>query len=173
MSRTCSNVGNLLVLRNAARRRELTVRAALGAGRARLILQFLVESTLLAAAGCIAGLFLARWGVSIVLSMLPLPATPDGLVFHMDARILAFAAGLSMLSALLFGAAGHTITLSNPAVPGVTLHYTRLREITDDVSDARVYGGIHFRFDQEAGDKLGRQVGRYVVKHHLRPERSH
>src|SRR5262249_18383124 len=70
---------------------------------------------------------------------------------------------------LLFGPAGHTITLSNPAVPGVTLHYTAFRQMTNDVSDARVYGGIHFRFDQDAGNRLGRDVRRYVVHHNLRP----
>jgi hypothetical protein len=68
----------------------------------------------------------------------------------------------------LFGAAGHSITLSAPAVPGVVLHYTAFRDMTDDVSDARVYGGIHFRFDQDEGDTLGRKVGRYVVAHRLR-----
>jgi len=70
--------------------------------------------------------------------------------------------------ALLFGPAGHAITLTYPTVPGVILQYTQFREITGDIDDARVYGGIHFRFDQEEGGKLGRQVGRYVVKHHLR-----
>ena len=102
---TCTNVGNLLMVRNAARNRELTVRAALGAGRSRLILQYLVESTLLAAIGCALGLVLARWGVSIVVSMLPLPAIPESLMFHVDARVLGFAAGVSLLSALLFGLA--------------------------------------------------------------------
>ena len=99
---TCTNVGNLLMLRNAARRRELTVRAALGAGRSRLLVQSLAESTLLAAAGCIAGLFLARLGVSIILSMLPL-APPGGLAFDADARVVGFAMGVSVLSVLLFG----------------------------------------------------------------------
>ena len=69
---------------------------------------------------------------------------------------------------LLFGPAGHAITLSHPAIAGVTLQYTSFRDITDDVDDARVYGGIHFRFDQEAGGLQGRRVGRYVVKHYLR-----
>ncbi len=100
---TCTNVGNLLMLRNAARRRELTVRAALGAGRSRLILQYLVESTLLAVIGCAFGLAFAAWGVSIILSMLPLPAIPESLAFHADARILAFAAGVALFGALLFG----------------------------------------------------------------------
>ncbi|HYR86044.1 MAG TPA: hypothetical protein VE422_18300, partial [Terriglobia bacterium] len=63
---------------------------------------------------------------------------------------------------------GHSITLSSPALPGVILHYNRLREITDDIDDARIYGGIHFRFDQEAGARQGRRVGAYVFRHNLR-----
>jgi len=67
-----------------------------------------------------------------------------------------------------FGARHHFIKLSNAAVPGVLLQYGSFRQITDDVDDARVYGGIHFRFDQEAGAKLGRQVGAYVYRNALR-----
>ena len=102
---TSTNVGTLLMLRNAARRRELTIRASLGASRSRLILQYLVESTLLAAIGCAAGLWLASWGVSLVLGMLPLQSIPEGLVFHLDARILAFAIAVGVGSVLLFGLA--------------------------------------------------------------------
>jgi hypothetical protein len=69
----------------------------------------------------------------------------------------------------LFGPEGHDVTLSTAAVPGVTLHYTNFRDITDDIADARVYGGIHFRFDQEAGAEQGRRIGRYVYKHQLQP----
>ena len=68
----------------------------------------------------------------------------------------------------LYGAGGHAITMSNPAVPGVTFHYTRFNQITDDINDARVFGGIHFRFDQDAGADLGRDVATYVYKHNLR-----
>lgn len=60
------------------------------------------------------------------------------------------------------------ISLTNPAVPGVVLHYTTFRAITDDIDDARVYGGIHFRFDEEAGGRLGRDVATYVIKNNLR-----
>src|SRR6266542_321787 len=102
---TCTNVGNLLMVRNSARRRELAVRAALGASRSRLVLQYLVESAVLAAMGGLLALVFARWGVSIMLSMLPLAAIPDGLVFRADGRVLGFAAGLSLLCALLFGLA--------------------------------------------------------------------
>ena len=68
----------------------------------------------------------------------------------------------------VYGAGGHAITMTNPAVPGLTFHYTRFNQITDDISDARVYGGIHFRFDQDAGADLGRDVATYVYKHNLR-----
>jgi hypothetical protein len=68
----------------------------------------------------------------------------------------------------VYGAGGHDITIANPAVPGLTFHYTMFSQITDDISDARVYGGIHYRFDQEAGADLGRDVATYVYKHNLR-----
>ena len=68
----------------------------------------------------------------------------------------------------LYGDAGHAITLSNPAVPTIVLHYGSFRQITDDISDARVYGGIHFRFDQDAGARLGRAVGTVIYKNNLR-----
>jgi hypothetical protein len=58
--------------------------------------------------------------------------------------------------------------MANSAVPGVTFHYTRFKQITDDISDARIFGGIHFRFDQEAGADLGRDIGAYVYAHNLR-----
>jgi hypothetical protein len=48
------------------------------------------------------------------------------------------------------------------------LDYTAWDEITDDIDDARVYGGIHFSFDQEAGARQGRQVGRYILRNYLR-----
>src|SRR5215469_1905888 len=68
----------------------------------------------------------------------------------------------------LYGPRHHLITLSNPAVAGVVLQYESFEQITDDISDARVYGGIHFRFDQEAGSEQGRKVGAYVHHHILR-----
>jgi membrane-associated phospholipid phosphatase len=59
--------------------------------------------------------------------------------------------GVAEVMRRLYGEAGHLITLSNPAVPSIVLQYTRLNQITNDISDARVYAGIHFRTDQEAG----------------------
>src|SRR5205807_4094755 len=55
-----------------------------------------------------------------------------------------------------FGKRRQAITLTNPGLPGIVLNYTAWEQITDDISDARVYGGIHFRFDQEAGAYQGR-----------------
>jgi hypothetical protein len=76
----------------------------------------------------------------------------------------------------LFGAAGHDITITNsvPALGSlpatvITKSYTQLKEISNDVDDARVYGGIHFRYDQDAGDALGRAIATEIVKNNLRP----
>ncbi len=76
----------------------------------------------------------------------------------------------------LFGAAGHDVTITNnvPALGSlpatvITKHYTQLKEIGNDVDDARVYGGIHWRYDQDAGNVLGRAVGTEAVKNNLRP----
>ncbi len=69
----------------------------------------------------------------------------------------------------LYGEGGHSITLTNPAVPTIVLQYTTFEQIDDDVDDARVYGGIHFRTDQDAGARLGRAIGTAVYKQNLRP----
>ena len=76
----------------------------------------------------------------------------------------------------LFGAAGHDITIRNnvPALGSlpatvITKSYTQLNEIANDVDDARVYGGIHWRYDQVAGNDLGRAIATDVVKNNLRP----
>jgi hypothetical protein len=68
-----------------------------------------------------------------------------------------------------FGKRGHTITLTTPTLPAVVLNYTAFSEITDDIDDARIYGGIHFRFDQEAGSRQGRHVGSYILENYLLP----
>jgi hypothetical protein len=70
---------------------------------------------------------------------------------------------------LFDGEVARSIVVSNPAVPGVSLHYKRFSEITADVDDARVYGGIHFRFDQKAGARQGQRVADYIFKTRLLP----
>jgi hypothetical protein len=71
----------------------------------------------------------------------------------------------------LYGDRHQFITISSPTL-GITLSYRTLREITDDIADARVYGGIHFRFDQDEGAEQGRRVGEYIYRHYIGP-RSH
>jgi len=100
----CANVANMLLARGASRRRELAVRAAIGAGRGRLVRQLLSESLVLAAIGGTAGVLLAAWAGRILTSMrtdmLPIPVHFD---FHVDGTVLAFAAGVSLLTTMLFG----------------------------------------------------------------------
>jgi hypothetical protein len=69
----------------------------------------------------------------------------------------------------IYGEGGHFMTLSNSTVPDIVLQYTTFKQITDDISDARVYGGIHFRSDQVAGERLGRAIGKAVYQNNLRP----
>jgi hypothetical protein len=72
----------------------------------------------------------------------------------------------------IYGEGGHFMTLSNPTVPDIVLQYTTFKQITDDISDARVYGGIHFRTDQVAGERLGNAIGRAVYRNNLRRMRD-
>jgi hypothetical protein len=69
----------------------------------------------------------------------------------------------------LFGCGPVAIALSSPGIPSITLNYTSLEAITDDIDDARVYGGIHFRYDQDAGAHQGKQVGSFIFSHQLLP----
>jgi hypothetical protein len=72
----------------------------------------------------------------------------------------------------VYGPDGHTITLTSTAVPDVVLHYSSWKQITDDIDDARIFGGVHFRFDQEAGTRLGRQVAAHILQTKLRAARG-
>jgi hypothetical protein len=78
------------------------------------------------------------------------------------------ASGAAQVLKRIYGEGGHFMTLSNPAVPDIVLQYTTFDQITDDISDARVYGGIHFRTDQVAGERLGKAIGNAVYKNNLR-----
>jgi hypothetical protein len=68
-----------------------------------------------------------------------------------------------------FGGGGHRIVVTNPQYPDVVFRYTDLEQITKDIDDARVFGGIHFRFDQAAGAEQGRRVGAHVWTRGLAP----
>ncbi|HEY0255756.1 MAG TPA: vanadium-dependent haloperoxidase, partial [Kofleriaceae bacterium] len=72
-----------------------------------------------------------------------------------------------------YGNGGHNLTNSTPSVAGVTLTYTNIEDIVQDVSDARVYGGIHFRYDQDAAEASGRQISRYNIQHWLGRDHQH
>lgn len=107
----CANVASLLLSRARARSREIAIRLAIGASRARLLRQLLTESLLLAFAGGVAGLGLALLGIQFF-SAIRLPtALPVWLVAHLDLRVLLFCLGASVISGVVFGIAPALHTL--------------------------------------------------------------
>jgi len=99
----CMNIANLFLVRSAARQREMALRTALGAKRARLVRQLLTESLLLALLGCVAGIILGLGG-SAAAGSIPLHTSfPIILDFHFDWRIFAYALGAAILTGVLVG----------------------------------------------------------------------
>jgi predicted permease len=125
----CANVANLLLARASAREKELAIRTALGAGRARLIKQLLTESLLLASAGGLLGLGLAYWGVAALRAIVP-ANIPRMNEVRLDPAVLAFTFGVSLLAGTLFGLAP-------------SLHITRadLRETLNESGRGTSAGG--------------------------------
>jgi putative ABC transport system permease protein len=100
----CANVANLLLARSLARRGEMAVRMALGAGRGRLIAQLLAESLTLALIASAAGMLVARWGAQALVALVPTSVNAPGLAdVRINAGVLAFTLVISVATALVFG----------------------------------------------------------------------
>jgi len=134
----CSNVAGLMLARAAARQKEMALRLALGAGRARVVRQLLTESVMLAAGGGILGMVFASWGVHTIVSFVS-ANQPRPLAFAtgIDMRVLGFTAAVSLFTGILFGLA--------PAFRGARVDLTpALKEGTGAATGFGHGGGRHF-----------------------------
>ena len=99
----CVNLANLLLARGTTRAKEISIRAALGANRKRLIRQLLTESLMVALSGGAAGILVAYWGRDLLWSFRPTFLNQDAISLSLDLRVLTFTLGVSVLTGLLFG----------------------------------------------------------------------
>ena len=97
----CANIANLLLARAAARSSEMAIRLSIGASRWQLIAQLLTEAVVLAVAGGLAGIVVARWTLDLILSLLP--SDSNALKFGIDSTVMLFATVLSLATGFLFG----------------------------------------------------------------------
>ncbi|HKO61901.1 MAG TPA: ABC transporter permease [Pyrinomonadaceae bacterium] len=98
----CANIANLLLARSTSRKKEMAIRAAMGAGRWRIVRQMLTESVLLSVMGGALGLLFAQWGIKLILYISP-DAIPRWREISLSWTVLAFTIGVSFLTGLLFG----------------------------------------------------------------------
>src|SRR5688500_14630635 len=98
----CANIANLLLARSTSRKKEMAIRAAMGAGRWRIVRQMLTESVMLSVLGGILGLLFAQWGIKLILYISP-DAIPSWQEISMSWTVLGFTIGVSFLTGLLFG----------------------------------------------------------------------
>jgi putative ABC transport system permease protein len=101
----CANVANLLLARATVRRKEVAVRASLGASGGRLFSQFLAESLALASIGCVAGIALSFGLMKLIVALMPPLTLSTGAAIRLNGPVLLFTVGVSVLSGLLFGCA--------------------------------------------------------------------
>ncbi len=101
----CANVANLLLARSAGRQREIAIRMALGLRRGRLMRQLLTESLVLSLTGAAVGILFARWGAELLVHFLCRTNNRVFLDLTIDSRVLAFTAGIAIVTGLLFGLA--------------------------------------------------------------------
>jgi predicted permease len=140
----CLNTAALMLVRGSARQREIAIRTAIGAGRARILRQFFVESLLLGAMGCAAGLLVARGLMAMMLRLLPL-AMPRLSEVTIDVRVLVFALGMcaaatvvfALVPAIAMGKANVYATLKEgggSASPGLRSVHVRRALVTIEVA---------------------------------------
>lgn len=99
----CANIANLLLAKSMSRSQEIAIRSAMGASRARIIRQMLVESAVLGLLGGGLGLLMASWGTRLLLNLVPAGTIPTGLDVAMNGKVLLFTLGVSLLTAFIFG----------------------------------------------------------------------
>src|ERR1051325_10344428 len=99
----CANIANLLLAKSMSRSHEIAIRNAMGASRARIIRQMLVESAVLGLMGGVLGLLIASWGTRLLFKLIPTGTIPAGVDVTMNVQVLLFTLAISLLTAFIFG----------------------------------------------------------------------